>query len=80
MQDRKIRFSIWYVLIALMLMAALRSLIGGDLAAQDIEITYSEFKQAVRAEQVTSVLVGADEITGTRTDGSQFSAGSCRLC
>ena len=70
--EKKIKFSFWYVSIALLALTLVRGLIGGLLAQSGTEISYSEFKRNLRSNQVVSVRVGEDRITGILKDESVF--------
>ncbi len=62
--ERRLQFSIWYFVGALVVMVALQTLL---LREQVLQISYGEFKRLVEAQKVTDVVVGADEVTGTLT-------------
>src|SRR6185369_7149384 len=63
--------AVWYVLGFLLLMAVAQAWF---LAPTGRQISYSEFKQAVRSGQVTEVVVGDHTIRGS--DKSETNGGS----
>ncbi|MBW7885994.1 MAG: ATP-dependent metallopeptidase FtsH/Yme1/Tma family protein, partial [Caldilineaceae bacterium] len=65
LSDKRFKFSIGYVIAALLIMALIRSLVAGSLLAARTEIAYSEFKSALHAGKIESVTVGTEQITGT---------------
>ena len=62
----------WYVLIALLALTVLRPLVGPLFTAEQIELSYSQFKSAVQENSVESVVVRADRINGVLRDGRSF--------
>jgi len=74
LSDKKIKFSIWYVVAALIVLSLVRTLLGGTLFRQTEEISYSAFKTALRAGQVKSVSIGADRLRGAYRDEKTFTA------
>ena len=69
---KRIKRSMWYVLIALLALTLLRPLVGGLLASVSAELSYSDFKSAVRANSVERVVVQAERIDGALLDGGSF--------
>ncbi len=65
--EKRFRFSLWYFLAALAVVISLQTYL---LREPVTEITYAQFKQLLDAEQITDVVVGPTEISGTlkRTD------------
>jgi cell division protease FtsH len=59
--QRKVHFSIWYFLLALLLLAYLQ---GHLLEPESQKIPYSEFKQWARDGKVDNVVVGPERIRG----------------
>jgi cell division protease FtsH len=60
--ERRVHFSIWYVLFGILIMYLLESL----LLKQTIEkLPYSQFKEMIRRGQVKECLIGPEKITGT---------------
>lgn len=64
LSDRRIKFSIGYVIAAILIMTLLQQFVVGPLLTQSAEISYSDFKTALRAGEVESVSVGDTQITG----------------
>ena len=62
LSDKRIKFSIGYVIAAILIMSLLRSLVGPQIS--NTKISYSEFKRALSAGEVTSVTVDESSITG----------------
>ncbi|UCE06491.1 MAG: ATP-dependent zinc metalloprotease FtsH [bacterium] len=59
--ERRIHFSIWYVLFGILVMYLLES----TLLKQQIEkLPYSQFKEMVRQGQIKECLIGPEKITG----------------
>jgi cell division protease FtsH len=67
--NKKIKFSIWYVIAAILVFSIVRGLLGTQLTNQ--EISYSEFKRALNAGEVMSVTVDDYTIQGTMTQDEQ---------
>ena len=68
--QKKVRFSIWYYLIAGMLMFAWFE--GYTTNPQSETVSYSEFKQWVRDGRVENVVIAPEQITGSvKEDGKQ---------
>ena len=57
------------VIVAVLL---LQTLFGGSLRAPETEITYTEFKTALRAGQIETATVGIEQISGKLTDGDLY--------
>jgi cell division protease FtsH len=70
--EKKINFSIWYLIIGLLVLSLIRSLFFGGLYDESSEISYSEFKAALRAGKVESVTVSQDHISGVMRDEQAF--------
>jgi cell division protease FtsH len=62
---RKIHFSVWYFIIALVVISWLQSQMQG---AQVNKIPYSEFKEMVRGDRVESLVIEQDKIRGQIKD------------
>lgn len=60
--ERRIHFSIWYVLFGILAMYLLETII---LKEQIVRLPYSEFKEYVRSGQVKECLISEGRITGT---------------
>ena len=63
-QQKKTQFSIFYVIVALLVIFGLQYFLGGGLSP---EIAYSDFKKAVAAGKVTEVLISPTDIQGARS-------------
>jgi len=74
LSDRRVKFSIKYLLVAFLVITLLQQLILGPLLLGSTEIAYSEFKTALNDGKVESVSVSDNQIEGTFRDGEQFSA------
>ena len=59
--DRKQTFSLWYVVLALIVLVAMQDLIGGNHTQT---LTYSEFKQALAAGKVDDIVLKDGLATG----------------
>jgi cell division protease FtsH len=70
--DRRIKFSFWYILVMILVMSLVQSLLIGPWLSNQTEISYSEFKTALRAGEISSVTVGEARISGTFEDGEAF--------
>jgi cell division protease FtsH len=70
--DNRRKLSIGYVIAAFAIMLLLQQFVLGPLFGDDAEITYSEFKTALRESEVASVHVAEDEISGTMADETTF--------
>ena len=67
--------AVWYVLGALLVMALMQAWF---LAPSGRQISYSDFKQAVRGGEVAEVTIGAQVVRGTTGATSTVSATSMR--
>lgn len=67
MKQKKIRFSIWYFVVA---MAALMLFQYYFMAAQQVTISYSEFKALVREGRVDDLTIAKDSIRGKLVPGA----------
>jgi cell division protease FtsH len=63
-QHRKTQFSIFYVVVGLLVILALQWFLGGGLAT---DVPYSDFKKALAAGRVQEVVVSPGEIQGVMT-------------
>jgi cell division protease FtsH len=70
--EKKINFSIWYLIIGIMVMSLIRSFFFGGLSDESLEISYSEFKSALRDGKVENVTVSQDQINGVMIDDQAF--------
>ena len=59
--QKKVRFSIWYFVAAMLLLVWFQSYTGGQ---QTEKISYSDFKQWAREGKVENLVVGPEQITG----------------
>ncbi len=64
LNDKKIKFSLGYVIVVVLIMILIQRFIAGPILSQQTEIPYSEFKTALRAGEVKSVTVSETSITG----------------
>ncbi len=64
LNDKKIKFSIGYVIAAILIMTLIQQFIAGPILSKQVEIPYSEFKAALKSGEVKSVTVSEDSITG----------------
>ncbi len=64
LNDKKIKFSLGYVIVAVLIMTLIQQFIAGPFLSKQAEIPYSEFKAALKAGEVKSVTVSEDSITG----------------
>ncbi|MEX2442583.1 MAG: ATP-dependent zinc metalloprotease FtsH [Alkalispirochaeta sp.] len=71
-QNRKIKFSYWHVVMLMLALAVFRPVVGSFFTAAPIELSYSEFKNAVRDNRVQDAVISADRIDGTLRDGGSF--------
>lgn len=62
--EKRLRFSIWYFLVALALVFLVHTFLVEEDAGQ---ITYAQFKQLVDAGKVTDVVIGTDYVSGKLT-------------
>ncbi len=63
--QRKVRFSIWYFIAAMLLFSWFQGYMGGQ---QREKVTYSDFKQWVREGKVENLVVGPETISGSVKD------------
>ncbi|MEJ2707429.1 MAG: ATP-dependent zinc metalloprotease FtsH [Anaerolineales bacterium] len=75
LKDKKIKFSIWYLIAAILILTLIRSFITEPLLAQQTEIPYSQFKSDLRAGQIKSVTLSEERVSGVmKAEDSQFYA------
>jgi cell division protease FtsH len=73
--DQRVKFSIGYVLVAILVLSLVRMLFVGQFTSQAKEINYTQFKDAVRAGEVRGVTLGEERISGVMgTDEKAFYA------
>ncbi|MEP0761702.1 MAG: ATP-dependent metallopeptidase FtsH/Yme1/Tma family protein, partial [Chloroflexota bacterium] len=70
--DKRVKFSLKYVLIAFLVMILFQQFIVGPLVLRSSEIAYSDFKTALRAGEVSTVSISEEQITGEFTNGDYF--------
>ncbi len=70
-KDRRVKFSLGYLPIMLLVLMLMQQVVGP--AGPATEISYSQFKSELRNDQVKSVTVSKERITGTLQDGKRFS-------
>lgn len=63
--QRKVRFSLWYFVIAMLFLIWFQGYMGG---LQREKVTYSDFKQWVREGKVENLVVGPETISGNVKD------------
>jgi cell division protease FtsH len=63
--QRKVHFSIWYFIAALLILTWFQTFVGEQPSSR---ITYSDFKQMIRDGKVDSVILSQDKVTGTLKD------------
>jgi len=63
--QRKVRFSIWYFIAAMLVLTWVQGYLGGQ---QREKVTYSDFKQWVREGKVENLVVGPETISGDVKD------------
>ncbi|MDY0282605.1 MAG: ATP-dependent zinc metalloprotease FtsH, partial [Salinivirgaceae bacterium] len=63
--QRKMRFSIWYIIAAMLFFVWFQGYMGGQ---QREKVTYSDFKQWVREGKVENLVVGPETISGNVKD------------
>ncbi|KAA3644167.1 MAG: ATP-dependent zinc metalloprotease FtsH [Chloroflexi bacterium] len=66
------KFSVWYILIGILGLSLLMQIVIGPLLNKRVEISYSEFKQVLRAGELTAVTISEDLILGEFTDETMF--------
>lgn len=70
--NRKIRFSYWHVVMLMIALTFLRPLVGSIFTGAPTDLSYSEFKSAVRSNRVQDAVIAADRIDGTFRDGGSY--------
>jgi cell division protease FtsH len=63
--QKKVRFSVWYFIAAMLAFFWFQSYMGGQ---QNEKVSYSDFKQWAREGKVENLVVGPEKITGTVKD------------
>jgi cell division protease FtsH len=63
--QKKVRFSIWYFIAAMLLIYGLQGYMGGQ---QREKVSYSDFKQWTRDGKVENLILGPDGISGSVKD------------
>jgi cell division protease FtsH len=63
--DKRLKFSLGYLFALFLVLTLVQQFIIAPLTAKTTELSYSEFKAAVRTGQVDSVSIGEDRISGT---------------
>ena len=66
--QRKVHFSIWYFIAALLVIMWFQTFVSEQ---QTNRISYSEFKQLIKTGKIDSVVIGADKVTATLKDGKE---------
>ena len=66
--QRKVHFSIWYFIAALLVIMWFQTFVSEQ---QTNRISYSEFKQLIKTGKVESVIIGADKVTATLKDSKE---------
>ena len=66
--QRKVHFSIWYFVAALLVLTWFQTFVGEQQANR---ITYSEFRQLIKEGKVESVILSPDKVTGTLKDSKE---------
>ncbi len=66
--QRKVHFSIWYFIVALLVIMWFQTFITEQ---QSNRVSYSEFKQLIRAGKVESVTISPDKVTATLKDAKE---------
>ena len=66
--QRKVHFSIWYFIAALLVIMWFQTFVSEQ---QTNRISYSEFKQLIKTGKVESVIIGTDKVTATLKDGKE---------
>jgi cell division protease FtsH len=72
--DKRLRFSIGSVIVAMLAILLVQQFVAPALFTQTTELSYSDFKTAVRAGKIAGVSINADRITGKLSDGTNFYA------
>ncbi|MBN1350207.1 ATP-dependent zinc metalloprotease FtsH [candidate division KSB1 bacterium] len=73
--EKRVHFSIWYVLIAFLIMFTIQTFM---VTSRIEEVAYSDFKQLVKADRIVECYVSRDKITGLMTNNSSVRASSLR--
>jgi cell division protease FtsH len=63
LKDKQIKFSIGYVIAAILILTLIQMLLG-PVFSRSTELSYTDFKTALRAGEIESVSVGQTQITG----------------
>jgi cell division protease FtsH len=63
--QKKVRFSIWYIIAAMLFFTWFQGYVGGQ---QREKVTYSDFKDWVREGKVENLVVGPEMVSGTVKD------------
>jgi cell division protease FtsH len=63
--QKKVRFSVWYFIAAMLAFVWFQSYMGGR---QSEKVAYSDFKQWARDGKVENLVVGPEQITGNVKD------------
>ncbi|HYA41434.1 MAG TPA: ATP-dependent metallopeptidase FtsH/Yme1/Tma family protein, partial [Syntrophobacteraceae bacterium] len=66
--QRKVHFSIWYFIVALLVIMWFQTFITEQ---QTNRVSYSEFKQLIRSGKLESVTIGSDRVTGILKDSKE---------
>jgi len=66
--QRKVHFSIWYFIVALLVIMWFQTFVTEQQANR---VSYSEFKQLIRAGKVESVTISPDKVTATLKDAKE---------
>ncbi|MDT8305555.1 MAG: ATP-dependent zinc metalloprotease FtsH [Anaerolineae bacterium] len=72
LSDRRVKFSIWYVLAMILVMSLVQAAVAYFFLDDQTEITYSDFKSSLRAGEVASVTVAGERISGVYDSGEPF--------
>src|SRR5208337_4672500 len=66
--QRKVHFSIWYFIGALLVIMWFQTFVTEQ---QTNRLSYSEFKQLIKTGKVDNVTIGADKVTATLRDAKE---------
>ncbi len=69
---RNIKFSYWHILMLMLAITILRPLFGTFLTGAPMELSYSEFRIAVRGNRIQEAVITVDRIEGTFREGGSF--------
>lgn len=69
---KRIRISAWHVVLALMALTLVRPIIVSIFSEAPTQLSYSQFKSAVRQGTVDGVVISAERIDGTLRDDRAF--------